>query len=147
MPLNSTSRHYFKLRRDARVIANRVPRLPSTGFHKFILPVALSRSDSDRRYFHPAGVMRPLKSVFGSPVRAVPYVKPVGFTPFRYGRSGRVIARPMPMRSSFVGGYKLPALAAVCVRRNIRREVLFATGRGGGGKRPPKFNYTSSYRC
>lgn len=35
----------------------------------------------------------------------------------------------------------------VCVRRKQRREVLFATGRAGGGHKRPKFSEESKYIC
>lgn len=35
----------------------------------------------------------------------------------------------------------------VCVRRKQRREVLFATGRAGGGHKRPKFTEESKYIC
>lgn len=36
---------------------------------------------------------------------------------------------------------------ALCVRRKVRREVLLALGRGGGGKRRPRRNKWSDVRC
>jgi len=43
----------------------------------------------------------------------------------------------------------LPKNAVVCVRRAVRREVLFATGRGGSRKkqRPHRRNETSNIHC
>lgn len=40
-----------------------------------------------------------------------------------------------------------PKFTLICVRRRIRRQVLFAFGRGGGGKRRPRWNNYSSVRC
>lgn len=36
---------------------------------------------------------------------------------------------------------------SVCSRRKSRREVLFAKGRGGGGKRKPRWSLNSFVRC
>lgn len=43
----------------------------------------------------------------------------------------------------------LPREAVVCVRRSVRREVMFATGRGGrrGSQRPHRRNETSAIHC
>lgn len=43
--------------------------------------------------------------------------------------------------------FKAPKFVAICVRRKIRREVLLALGRGGGGKRRPRRNAYSNVRC
>lgn len=36
---------------------------------------------------------------------------------------------------------------AICAKRKIRREVLFATGKGGGNHRPPSYSLESQIRC
>lgn len=43
--------------------------------------------------------------------------------------------------------FRAPQYVAVCVRRKRRREVLFARGKGGGGKRPGRRNFFSNVRC
>lgn len=35
----------------------------------------------------------------------------------------------------------------ICAKRKIRREVLFATGKGGGSHRPPSYSLESQIRC
>lgn len=40
-----------------------------------------------------------------------------------------------------------PKRAFLCARRQIRREVLFAHGRGGRGNRPPRYNQQSKVIC
>ena len=37
--------------------------------------------------------------------------------------------------------------SAICAKRKIRREVLFATGKGGGNHRPPRYTLESKIRC
>ena len=37
--------------------------------------------------------------------------------------------------------------SAVCAKRKIRRAVLFATGKGGGNHRPPRYTLESQIRC
>lgn len=43
--------------------------------------------------------------------------------------------------------FTIPKSTAVCVRRSMRREVIFATGRGGAKHRRPTRNATSSISC
>lgn len=35
----------------------------------------------------------------------------------------------------------------ICAKRKIRREVLFAIGKGGGNHRPPSYSLESQIRC
>lgn len=44
-------------------------------------------------------------------------------------------------------GYEHPRVVATCVRRHQRREVLFASGKGGGKHKKPRFNSRSTTRC
>lgn len=37
--------------------------------------------------------------------------------------------------------------AKICARRKIRREVLFASGKGGSKVRPPKYKQQSTVQC
>lgn len=43
--------------------------------------------------------------------------------------------------------FAVPKQTMVCVRRTIRRQVLFAKGRGGGGHKRPRRNQWSNVRC
>lgn len=44
--------------------------------------------------------------------------------------------------------FSVPKHVSLCVRRKQRREVMFATGRSGGGpRRRPKFNHWSRVSC
>lgn len=53
------------------------------------------------------------------------------------------------IRSKFshIVKFEAPQSVLVCVRRHRRREVLFAKGKGGGGKRPPRRNAFSDISC
>lgn len=65
------------------------------------------------------------------------------------------LARAAPVRVKFnplkVLSYKfqLPKNAVVCVRRKIRKRVLFAKQIAGvsGGRKRPRFNQNSQYHC
>lgn len=35
----------------------------------------------------------------------------------------------------------------ICAKRKVRREVLFAIGKGGGNHRPPSYSLESQIRC
>lgn len=61
------------------------------------------------------------------------------------GRSlglNKVVAKRL---SSVISSPQVSARAMACARRQIRREVILATGRGGGRHRPP--SYRSNWRC
>lgn len=44
-------------------------------------------------------------------------------------------------------GFREPKSVPICVRRRIRREVIFATTGGGGGQPPRRFNEFSKISC
>lgn len=47
-----------------------------------------------------------------------------------------------------VVAFRTPAKVAICIRRNIRKEVLFAIGKGGKvGQKRPRRNAYSSISC
>lgn len=54
--------------------------------------------------------------------------------------------RETQRNESFRYSYTLPTSAMLCVRRKVRREVLFASGRVSYSKRP-KFTDSSSIHC
>lgn len=53
-------------------------------------------------------------------------------------------AVPAPPRGI---GFADPARTDICLRRQSRREVMFATNRGGGDHKPPNRTQSSNYRC
>jgi len=109
-------------RRDSFLIAKR-PRLLRRVYRA---PLSLSvRSLEDRRLFHPERFRRPAASVL------------------RTDRSVREVFRG----KRAVMMFSVPKRVSICVRRKERREVLFAKGKGGGGKRHPRRNYWSSVSC
>lgn len=90
------------------------------------------RSMEDNRRFHPELAARPAQSVFRESRRLV---IGAGSSP------GRV--SPLPASVAF----SEPRQVVRCVRRKIRKEVILASGRGGGGHRPPRRNYWSDVEC
>lgn len=92
-------------------------------------PITL-RTVEDLRTYHPLKKLRPLRQLQGRKARiraTVPNFK-------KYARS--VI-------------YRASKDTLVCVRRNIRKEVLHAfkrTGRGSGRSKP-RYNFNSKIRC
>lgn len=86
----------------------------------------------DRRFFDPAGPLRPAYSL---------------------GRDARRLeVRSTPRgRDLYPGaavGFAVPERVAVCVRRHERREVIHALGKaGGGGSRRRRRNYWSDVHC
>lgn len=75
--------------------------------------------------------------------------------------AAQVVARPARVTRSSVGGhysfrpkqtkavlaFAAPHKVAVCVRRQVRKEVLFAHGVGGGKVRKPRRNAYSKLHC
>jgi len=66
-------------------------------------------------------------------------------------RVARVFAPARARRSSSPTwsalAFRYPRFTLVCVRRKARRQVIFATGKGGGGKRRPRYSAYSYVRC
>jgi len=97
----------------------------------------------DRRAWHPDGEFRLPAARYRSSMQLVAKV----------GKNGR-LSRLSPSVRSFqynappVGvGFRRPDHVAICVRRAIRRAVLFAAGVGGKRVRPGKRTYESGFRC
>lgn len=92
----------------------------------------------DRRFFNPN--IRPDYE---------PDVKPRSLVDVR--RSTRKLVRdPSQGYDIFNAGHYLvhPRETVICLRRKIRREVLFARGGSGGGKRKkPRYNADSAIKC
>lgn len=93
----------------------------------------LVRSQEDRRRFDPRRSLAP---------------------PGALSRAARVLRVASPSQYSTDPGrvpvgitFAAPEKVAICVRRRVRKEVLFAKGRGGGGNRPPRRNYWSDVQC
>lgn len=64
-----------------------------------------------------------------------------------YLKSRTIVDTPSGKRPSVIK-FAVPPKVAVCVRRNVRREVILALGRGGRGARTPKRrNVYSSVSC
>jgi len=139
-------------------------------------PVPYSRMSDieDRRRFHPDGELQPPRTLhwtrrYDHPYRSIAIA--LGLRYLRKKNFGAKKAAPhiytLP-RSAFrtvsqiadvnpvLGRFKKNRLkftdpnTLICVRRKIRKEVLFAKkffGKGGSGQRSPRFNYYSKVRC
>jgi len=97
------------------------------------LPVSPLQVD-DRRFFDPAGPLRPAYSVYRADRRLIAKSSTVG-SPRNDTLSARV-------------GFAVPERVAVCVRRQQRKEVIHALGKqGGGGSRRRRRNSWSDIDC
>lgn len=86
----------------------------------------------DRRQYHPEDYYRPARSVTSEDRNVNVKTPAKKFSP----------ALPFGLQ------FAVPDRVAVCVRRKQRREVLFAKGRGGGGRRKrPHKNWHSKVSC
>ena len=95
----------------------------------------------DRRTFHPDGQFRLPASRYRSDVRLVPKGSSHARGKSRSVRSVLYSAPPVPV------GFARPDRVAICVRRKIRRQVIFASGVGGGKVRRGKRTYKSGFHC
>lgn len=83
----------------------------------------------DRRTFHPEGNYRdarPLDNRFAINL---------------------ITSHSTPVRKVSRTSFSFPQNVSVCVRRNQRREIILALGKGGGGHRPPRRNEQSEISC
>lgn len=81
----------------------------------------------DRRLFEPVIGVRPVRGLSHQASRVVASNSVPGFSP----------------ALSFFA----PKKVALCVRRHVRREVLAAKGKFGGGHRRPRRNFWSDVEC
>lgn len=101
------------------------------------------RTFEDRRTFHPEGPIRPALRFSGVPAR------------LRLRRSLTRRSRPQknfsglrPESGRSLVAFRDPDRVLICVRRKMRREVLFAKRKTGrGGQKPPKYSWFSKVTC
>lgn len=115
--------------------------------YKFDFDSAL-RSYEDRRTFHPEGSFRPAASFNRPRHRLVVSGYPKRDSVVRSSRNYR-----FNKLSSLSGTpahimFERPRKVVMCVRRQMRREVLHAYRKTGrGGQRRPRWNWYSRVRC
>lgn len=114
------------------LVTRSLPQLPFDNQPAIRSPLA---EVEDRRTFHPDGMFRPVRSV--GRARAQVRVAP-----------SRARVPTLPFRFPDLHFFNPARHVAICVRRKIRKEVLFATkGRGKGARTPKRRNYWSKVRC
>lgn len=112
-------------------IANRlVARLSPLRVFTPLRPIV--RALEDRREFHPLGRNRTARAIKRSDTQLV-IRDPIGGLKFN--------------RLAFKVGFKVPKRVAICVRRQERKEIMFASGAAGGKVRKPKRTTFSDVRC
>lgn len=129
--------------RDAIVITNGTPPLSRPNHSLISLSQRLRRealaaarraalapvlAADDRRRYHPNKFARPAGALKRS--------------------STRLVARPGPNHTWAQIGFAVPRNVAICQRRKLRKEVMFATGAAGRGyRRKKRRNQFSQVRC
>lgn len=99
----------------------------------------------DFRRYHPLHEARPILNVHGTPARqGRRYVHNVRSQHRRYGPRLYTSLFPADMAK-----FSLPKKVLTCIRRKMRREVLFARGHGGARARRarPRYNERSFISC
>lgn len=101
-------------------------------FQRLATPsVSRLRVYEDRRLWHPDGLARPARSFDRATTLKMGPAKP---------------SRPWQLPSAV--NFTAPSRVVLCVRRKIRKQVMFAKHKAGrGGQRPPRWSYWSSVNC
>lgn len=119
----------YRLSRSEGSFDSLLPVTPSLDLYR-----ALVRAVDDRRFYDPAGPLRPAYSLGRDARRLIAKSSPVGRT-----RNDTLSARV---------GFAVPDRVAVCVRRQQRKEVIHALGKSGsGGSRRRRRNAWSNIDC
>lgn len=134
-------RSYYNTGRETYRFAN--PKLPLDQNNYFKRSIPLNEFE-DRRHFHPEGTRRPATTFRSLPaklkVRDIPRQKAN-----TYDYSAQSFTYP-----SYALGFIQPKRVLLCVRRNIRKQVLHAfgiAGRRGLGRDGVKWNEDSKISC
>lgn len=141
-------------KRDDNSIASTQPSLNTllSPIKPKIRPITVTKPKNlrpleDRRTWHPLGPKRPARSVQNATHRLVsrgPGGKPLKSKP----SPKALLTHPTAYLSHAVGFHKAKSVL-ICIRRKIRKEVLFALNRTGKGARARKHRRSeySSIRC
>lgn len=115
-------RSALKVAREQTVSRPSIP-VSSRNKAQAAIPSASVATATDRRFFHPLGDWRPMKTIFGS--SAAHFLK--------HGLRGQ---------------FSHPSIAIPCVQRAVKREVMFALKKAGKGHRTRKRrNFQSLMDC
>lgn len=123
-------REDFNRPRDPLEIA--IEPLPMRPIHYHLLERPEVRDLEDRRRYHPEAFNAPLAAAPTSARRVVERVIAPGYP-------GALHRTRLALHD--------PSHVSQCVRRQERREVLLAKGRGGGGNKAPKWTELSRKGC
>lgn len=126
------------------------PRLLTSGLSPIPIPTSVVTYEplvlvEDRRLFHFDGPARTPLEDDGRPARITLRNKsrPRGQKRGAYRFGPKVYSQTKAIRA-----FEEPRRVLICVRRQSRKEVLFAKRKAGrGGMRPPRRNYWSSISC
>lgn len=133
-----------KRRRDNFSIANR--RLPALYVVRPISQSQFLSQFEDRRRWHPEGRYAPAVS-FSNTRHRLRVVEPTPRAQVQVPR-GRFSRMPLRQSVPVRVGFQAPDRVLICVRRQRRKEVLFAKNKTGRvGQKTPRFNFYSSVSC
>lgn len=114
------------------------------------LPSVIAEGQADNRFYNPSVVSPESYSFSSSGV--VQSLESPARSPARIRETKYLVAPPSPVVSpagvqNQYLQFNSPRQVLTCVRRQKRREVLFALRRTGGGHRKPKWREESYIRC
>ena len=147
-------RYLARMERQRATLVSASPRL--SVFARLVRPPVAIRPGrirtilqelEDRREWHPEGPARSARGFFIPRHRLVARVS----SP-QSGRTSSSFQSPfLPSLSSvpISVGFQAPKQVAICIRRKVRREVIFAKGKAGRGvrRRLPTRNFYSEVPC
>lgn len=117
---------------------------PSLPLHPVSVPTALNEVE-DGRLWHPDPEQGAL-TIGGRFARVVVHKRPiVARSNTLWSPAGLPVGLQAPVGLRFESPFKV----VTCLRRKVRREIMFATGRGGKGvrKRRPRRSWRSNVSC
>lgn len=131
---NNYNNFYGPAQRGLHLPIANLPRLLEPSISR-VTPPRPKPTGFDRRRFYPdSGVMR---KEFRKP-----HIPPAP----NNRKAARLVLDPFrPLKQ--VVAFAAPKRVLVCVRRKIRKEVILATGKGGGSHRKPRRTEFSNVRC
>lgn len=130
-------------RRDVLYISNQRLPLSNVYSHSTFLTQI-----EDRRSYHPENINRPIRSFNNANSRTSVWdIQPRAKNPPSRKNALRLLSSlhgSVPVKI----GFEKPDQTLVCVRRNMRREVLFASRKTGkSGQRRPRWTELSNIKC
>lgn len=126
---------------------NTRPRAVRSPSHSVTLAPVDMRLFEDRRTFHPEQADRPAIKIGGSPARLESRNRPATKKVTKWQKD--VFGDTLRSQTKGAIAFKLPSRVILCIRRNIRRQIMFALRlrKKGSGASRRRYNWISKIGC